>query len=182
MRTKSSSRAQQGDLLQQSAPLEHDPEGGAETPAAIAEEFKAAIAGQEAAEGIQITAKVAKTKAPAGSALPVAPGPVWTAAGIGQLAVHVNNAAAMAYDLPEAEPEERAELAESFAGFLTAVWPTGAAYEPHVRFIAAEAAFWTPRVAARIKRARELDGESAAAYEQRSAEALAMGAPGLASQ
>lgn len=178
-RTKSS-KAQQGDMLAQSTPLEHDPEGGAETPAAIAEEFKAAIAGQEAAEGIQITAKVAKTKAPAGSAVSAAPGPVWTASGIGQLAVHLNNAAATAYDLPEAEPEERAELAESFAGFLTAVWPTGAAYEPHVRFIAAEAAFWTPRIAARIKRARELDRETAETMDYRNAEAVAMGAPGLA--
>lgn len=174
-----SGKAQAGDILQRSTPLEHDPEGASETPAAIAAEFKAAIAGQEAAEGVELTAKAPRTRGADKGASLAAPGPVWTASGIGQLAVHVNNAVAMAYELPEAEPEERTELAESFAGFLTAVWPTGAAYEPHVRFVAAEIAFWTPRAAARIKRARELDHEEASYRAASNAEAVAMGAPGM---
>jgi hypothetical protein len=171
-------KAQAGELLQRSTPLDHDPEGAAETPSAIAAEFKSAVDAQEAAEGIEITAKV-RSKAAAPGAVPVAPGPVWTASGIGQLAVHLNNAAAMAYDLPEAEPEERTELAESFAGFLTAVWPTGAAYEPHVRFVAAEVAFWTPRAAARIKRSRELDNEQGAHLSMTETEVLRSGALGM---
>lgn len=176
-----SGKAQAQELLARSAPVEHDPAGAAETPSDIAEEFKSAVASQEAEEGIEITAKAKGKSAPA--AAPVGPpAPAWTASGIGQLAVHLNNAVAMAYDLPEAEPEEREELSQSFAGFLTAVWPTGATYEPHVRFVAAELAFWTPRMAARIKRAKELDRETVEAHELQAAEAVAMGAPGLAGE
>jgi len=155
----SSGKAQAQELLAKSAPLEHDPAAAPETPSGIAAEFKAAVQAQEAEEGIQITAKVAGKPQ---TAAPLIPPPQWTPQGIGQLAVHVNNAVAMAYQLPEAEPEERTELAESFAGFLTAVWPTGATYEPHVRFVAAELAFWTPRVAARIKMSQDLDREQTA--------------------
>jgi len=157
MMARTKRAAAQEELLTD-APSEPNATVEAPSPQSIADEIKAAVQTEELG-GVVSTAGPARTRASVAAQPVLPPAPQWTAKGIGQVIVRLNNGAAAAYDMPEAEPEEAAELAESGAQFLNAIWPSGAPYEPYARFPLALASFWVPRVTAYRLKGAQLDRE-----------------------
>lgn len=74
--------------------------------------------------------------------------PEWTPDGIGTVVASTHNLIFAAYDLPELEDKEHKEVATQSARFLNAIWPTGAAFEPHAAFALTEVSVILPRLAA----------------------------------
>lgn len=132
------------------------PEANAETPQSLADVFREAVRQTGVEEGIALIPETTKKRGrPAGQAPVEASGPNWTGDGIGRVVAAGHDMVFRAFELPELEPEERREVENTTARFLNAIWPTGAAFEPHAAFVLQEASVIVPRVAAYQMRKKE---------------------------
>lgn len=135
--------------------------GEPSTPQAIAEQFKAEVAGMEG-----VTTEAA-ARVPPGTA-PEAPPPAWTAKGIGRAGVVVVNALLASQDFDLLEKEEEDGVAEDVAYYLSCRWPSGAAWEPELRLVGRAVEVFGPRYLARVQaaKAKALDDEAGSLANQ----------------